>query len=231
MTQKIRFRGIACILLCVMLLASGPALAAGGKKWICPNCGKENSASACTECGTEKLRDREDPGYRAKDLVGETITFGRYEQDSDPENGPEPIEWLVLASQGDRVLAVSLYALDCRQYHESFTEVTWETCTLRGWLNDEFLNTAFSYEEKAGIPPYRSRRTQTRRILTRSPDAALRTGFSCSAFPRRRSISVRMRRGSARRRSTRSRRAATWMIPYAGGDFARPATGRILPPV
>ena len=36
-------------------------------------------------------------------------------------------------------------------YHERNTEVTWETCSLRAWLNGEFLNEAFSAEEQMRI--------------------------------------------------------------------------------
>ena len=27
---------------------------------------------------------------------GDILLFGRYEQDGDPDNGPEPLQWLVL---------------------------------------------------------------------------------------------------------------------------------------
>ena len=36
--------------------------------------------------------------------------------------------------------------------HRSYTDVTWETCTLREWLNNDFVNAAFSAEEQAIIP-------------------------------------------------------------------------------
>ncbi len=81
----------------------------------------------------------------------ETIVFGRYEQDNDLTNGSKPIEWLVLDKQDDRALVISRYALDCRRYNEELHSVTWETCTLRGWLNGSFLNEAFSEEELALI--------------------------------------------------------------------------------
>ena len=84
--------------------------------------------------------------------VGLFFTLGAYEQDGDPENGPEPIQWKVLAKDGDRVLAVSRYILDCRRYDEERREVTWETCTLRAWLNGEFLDSAFRPEELGLIP-------------------------------------------------------------------------------
>lgn len=83
--------------------------------------------------------------------AGEIITFGTYEQDNNPDNGTEPIEWKVLDNQGDRMLVISRYGLDCQPYNETYRSVTWETCTLRRWLNSEFYNRAFSDSEKASI--------------------------------------------------------------------------------
>ena len=79
-----------------------------------------------------------------------TIPFGRYPQASKNENAP--IEWLVLKIDGSRALLISKYALDCRQYNTSRANVTWETCTLRKWLNGTFMNAAFSESERAMIP-------------------------------------------------------------------------------
>lgn len=84
--------------------------------------------------------------------VGDTIVFGSYEQDNDTSNGKEEIEWLVLAKKDNRLLVTSQYALDCQQYNTSHTGVTWESCTLRKWLNEDFFNAAFSDGEKAMIP-------------------------------------------------------------------------------
>ena len=84
--------------------------------------------------------------------IGNTVSFGTYEQDNITENGKEAIEWVVLATEGDRSLVISKYALDCQPYNTKYTDVTWEACSLRKWLNDTFLNTAFSKEEQAMIP-------------------------------------------------------------------------------
>ena len=84
--------------------------------------------------------------------VGSYVTFGTYEQDNDTSNGKEDIEWLVLEVKEDKVLLISKYALDCLQYNTSDTGVTWETCSLRKWLNGTFINNAFSAEEQAMIP-------------------------------------------------------------------------------
>lgn len=84
--------------------------------------------------------------------IGSHVLFGSYEQDNDTSNGKEDIEWIVLAREGDRILVISKYALDCQKYDNSFDRVTWETCSLRKWLNETFLNTAFSSEERGKIP-------------------------------------------------------------------------------
>ncbi len=84
--------------------------------------------------------------------VGDYVIFGVYEQDNNASNGKEEIEWLVLDVQDGKALVISKYALDCQQYNTSYTIVTWETCILRNWLNNDFINTAFSDAQRARIP-------------------------------------------------------------------------------
>lgn len=84
--------------------------------------------------------------------VGGSLFFGSYEQDSDESNGKEEIEWIVLEKETDRILVISKSVLDHQPYNTVCTDVTWSNCSLRQWLNDEFLNAAFSEEEKAAIP-------------------------------------------------------------------------------
>ena len=74
--------------------------------------------------------------------VGDEVEFGNY---------CGTIEWLVLDKQEDKVLLISRYCLEAKQYNEKCEHVTWETCTLRQWLNDGFINEAFAEEEKALI--------------------------------------------------------------------------------
>ena len=84
--------------------------------------------------------------------VGKVITFGAYEQDNNILDGNEPIEWIIAKIEKDGTLVlISKYALDCKEYNVQRKNVTWETCTLRTWLNDSFYNTAFSSTEKARI--------------------------------------------------------------------------------
>lgn len=86
----------------------------------------------------------------AKFAVGNYVTFGTYPQ-TKAGNDATPIEWLVLARDGDKALLISRYALDAQPYNKDYTSVTWETCTLRTWLNGTFYNKAFSSAEQAAI--------------------------------------------------------------------------------
>lgn len=83
--------------------------------------------------------------------IGDIVILGTYEQDNDLSNGPEPIEWQVIGTRDGHTLLLSKYALDCKKYNESWADVTWEDCTLRSWLNDDFYNTAFSSSDMERI--------------------------------------------------------------------------------
>ncbi len=84
--------------------------------------------------------------------IGSSYVFGTYEQDNDLSNGKEPIEWIVLDKKGGSVLLISKYGLDAQPYNTINLSVTWDTCSLRKWINDTFLNAAFSAAEQAMIP-------------------------------------------------------------------------------
>ena len=87
--------------------------------------------------------------------VGDTFVFGAYEQDNDTSNGEEKIEWIVLAKKYNRVLVISKYALDHQPYNTEFIKnLTWENCSLREWLNSEFINNAFSIDEQEIISEF-----------------------------------------------------------------------------
>jgi len=79
---------------------------------------------------------------------GDTFLFGEYEQDGNLENGPEPIEWIVLQNKLGKIYAMSKYGLDCKPYHHTKEAVTWENCSLREWLNGEFYEITFTPDEK-----------------------------------------------------------------------------------
>ena len=77
-----------------------------------------------------------------------TITFGRYVQDGDEAT---PIVWRVLDKKEDMLLVISEFILDCLPYNDMIGETGWKDCTLRQWLNNEFLNKAFNEEEREMI--------------------------------------------------------------------------------
>ena len=94
--------------------------------------------------GNKELRD----AYYA---VGREVSFGRYEQDGNTDNGAEDIEWLVLDRKGDTVLLLSKYGLDAKAYNEEEVGITWEQSTIRSWLNSSFMDMAFTSEEQDAI--------------------------------------------------------------------------------
>lgn len=81
---------------------------------------------------------------------GEIVRFGHYDQDNNLDNGKEEIEWIILDVQEDKLLLLSKYGLDAMPYNTS-NKITWEKSSLRKWLNEGFINAAFSEEEKAVI--------------------------------------------------------------------------------
>ena len=110
----------------------------------CGACGwiyaADEDCAFCEHCGAELPHV----------YTGSRVFFGTFEQDNDMENGPEPIEWIVLDVRDGKALLMSRYGLDVQPY-STVGDVSWETCTLRAWLNGEFLNTAFTAQEAAAI--------------------------------------------------------------------------------
>lgn len=76
--------------------------------------------------------------------IGDIIYFGNYHGEN---------EWLVLDKEETHIFVISIEALDCKRYDDDcrpYTDdiITWEKCSLRKWLNNEFINEAFSAEEQ-----------------------------------------------------------------------------------
>lgn len=49
------------------------------------------------------------------------------------------------------MLLYSDYVLDCMPYNKINRECTWQSCSLRKWLNTEFLNEAFTEAERDSL--------------------------------------------------------------------------------
>ena len=95
--------------------------------------------------------------YKPDTKVAElgSVEFGRYPQDSSNSSDKKPIEWLVLAKDeaNHKVLLISKYILDCKSYNDDGKPSSWENCTLRYWLNNDFCNMAFTSDELNKIEP------------------------------------------------------------------------------
>lgn len=83
--------------------------------------------------------------------LGEIIEIGSYEQDNNPGNGSEPIEWRVLEVKGSTVFVVSEKGLDVLYFHNERVDTNWGESEIRHWLNGAFLTTSFTPEESVKI--------------------------------------------------------------------------------
>ena len=75
-----------------------------------------------------------------KATAGNNFTFGTYKG--------EPVTWKVIAQSGEKKLIITEDGIDTIKYNEQYVDVTWETCTLRKYMNNEMLNEMFSKEEQ-----------------------------------------------------------------------------------
>ena len=87
--------------------------------------------------------------------VEDTVYFGKYEQDGNTKNGKEEIEWQVLEKKGNKALLISKKVLDVQPYNKEFKDITWAKCTLRKWLNKDFMKAAFNDKEIKKIQKYK----------------------------------------------------------------------------
>ena len=60
----------------------------------------------------------------------------------------EPVEWNILDFSNKSAVLVSSIGLDCREYNDCELTSCWECSSIRAWLNEDFMNTAFGEEEK-----------------------------------------------------------------------------------
>lgn len=81
--------------------------------------------------------------------VGNRIPFGQYPQGANGEI--QPLMWRVLAVENGRALMITDKLIDAIRYNEEKDNVTWETCTLRKWMNNNFISKAFNISQQAQI--------------------------------------------------------------------------------
>ena len=132
-------------ILLVFLLSVNAVLAA--VSYIDSPSAKSNDSS---ETHKYKIVNTYEPTVKGYDM--DSVLFGRYPQSDVRGNIKEPIEWLVLEIQGNKALLISKNILEIKPYHElNEYGVNWNNCTIRKWLNSEFLKDAFSVDEQSSI--------------------------------------------------------------------------------
>lgn len=99
--------------------------------------GYKDSAEKILECEMEILEGCE---------IGDTIYLGQYTYDAGYGEGG--IRWLVLDIQDGKALVISKCVLTTGFFHKYNEPVLWEDCTLRIWLNETFMDQAFTEEEQ-----------------------------------------------------------------------------------
>ena len=85
---------------------------------------------------TDKLVDIN----RAK--VGNRVMFG---------GGGSMHEWIVLDKKDGKLLLLKKNVLIAQAYNNEMTDTTWSECSLRKWLNNDYIAQSFSDEEKKMI--------------------------------------------------------------------------------
>ena len=84
--------------------------------------------------------------------IGDEIYFGNYPYEAD--GSKKNIEWIIIEKKEDgSATLLSADAIDYVRYNSVNEKTTWETSSIRAWLNKDFLNDAFSTEEKDYILP------------------------------------------------------------------------------
>ncbi len=108
----------------------------------------------------------------APNITGEqtsSVYFGNFFQSGKDGGGynNDPIKWRVLRNSNGQLFLLADQNLVVKRYNETYRDVTWETCTLRGWLNglkrteapaydytgnnDNFIGTAFAPGEQRAL--------------------------------------------------------------------------------
>lgn len=93
-----------------------------------------------------------------EDIEYDCIYFGNYWQEdtnkdgnADKNDDKTPVKWRVLSVNGDDAFIMADRCLDYMPYNKIYSDVTWETCDIRKWLNQEFYNVLCDENEKKAV--------------------------------------------------------------------------------
>lgn len=79
--------------------------------------------------------------------IGDRFLLGCYQQESLPA-APSPISWRVISRDDRHITAVSEYILDILPITSENRPCIWHNSSLKYWLNNDFLNHAFTASER-----------------------------------------------------------------------------------
>ena len=75
--------------------------------------------------------------------VGSAVTFGTRDG--------EPIHWHVIDKQGQLRMIFADDVIAHEPYNKMYIDTYWGTCSLRRWLNKDFIQESFSFQERIRI--------------------------------------------------------------------------------
>lgn len=104
---------------------------------------EENNCSTAIKCDFVEESSSNILDKVTQYKLGSIITFGRF--------AGRPMEWIVLSQENDTIQAITKYGLLSMAYNEQREYTTWEQCSLRKWLNTEFIERNFSQSERDRI--------------------------------------------------------------------------------
>lgn len=121
----------------------------------------KNVASMTTSANASLIRNPSTTAFTNSDgktdleTTWDCIWFGQYPQNGYTGEIVKPIKWRVLSVSGNDAFLIADRIIDCNYFNylteDNSWECTWETSYMRNWLNDDFLNTAFSSSEQDAI--------------------------------------------------------------------------------
>lgn len=117
--------------------------------FTCTIWGSEKTSEVFAEADPHELKD---PVRVSDDKVTwDCVWLGSYPQSDENGETKEPIKWRVLDVNGNDAFLLADQILDNQIYHNGDEGGTWENCTFRSWLNNEFYDAAFSSSEKSAV--------------------------------------------------------------------------------
>ena len=122
------------------------------KKYEEEQIAKEKRIAEEKRLNEERRKKEEEEKYQrelleTKYAIGATVKMGFYPDRS------ESLEWVVLDRKDDKALLITKKIIDCRKFNEYGIKDAsyWSTCSLRSWLNGDFIKNSFMVLETEKI--------------------------------------------------------------------------------